>query len=352
MKRFTLIIFFISFVILAFSCSSSAHTGTEGIIKFDAAEKDQDEEIDISSYLPQSGADLPVSSFGEIWVYVVEGRESALVPGLPITDIGYFAAEIDTYGKLTNVPARNKLNFKGRVHLVVKCDGRALTHFVLKPGSPERKAFIEDLVVAAKDYDGLQINLEYVPARSGPAFHSFLAELRQLLGNKIFSIAIAARTRKIENDVYDYDIIAPLMDRMLVMAYDEHWSGSKPGSIASIAWCRRVAEYSLKTIGSEKLIMGLPFYGRAWGNYSPSRALIYTSIENIIRDRNVTNIRRTDGIPNFNYTVPVDITLFYEDEYSLSARMDMYKTMGVKSVGFWRLGQETSEIWKYLKVDN
>lgn len=296
---------------------------------------------------------IPVSEFEEIWAYVVAGRESALTRNLPLTDIVYFNAEIDSYGSLTGVPRRQSLpSFNGRVHLVVGCNGRALTHFVLLPGSNERKQLIADLLEAARNFDGLQIDFENVPARDGEAFLTFLQELRAgLPESKMFTIALPARTRKLDNDVYDYDRIKPYVDRILVMAYDEHWSGSSPGSVASLDWCRRVADYSLRAIGQEKLIMGLPFYGRAWGDYTPSRALIYTTTEGLIRDNNVTEVRYENGIPTFVYNKNVSVRVYYEDEYSLSTRMQMYKTMNVRSIGFWRLGQETLEIWKYLKLE-
>ena len=296
-------------------------------------------------------AELPVTEFKEIWAYVVAERESALARGLPLTDIGYFGAEIDSYGSLTDVPRRRNLSFSGRVHLVVACSSRSLTHFILIPGSSERKALIAELLDASRNYDGLQIDFEYIPARDGDAFLSFLRDLRAgLPHDKMFTIALPSRTRKIDNDVYDYEKIKPHVDRILVMAYDEHWSGSRPGSVASLDWCRRVADYSLRAIGPEKLIMGLPFYGRAWGDYSPSRALIYTTTESIIEDNNVTEIGYENGIPTFVYNKNVSIKVYYEDEYSLTARMQMYKSMNVRSVGFWRLGQETSEIWKYLVI--
>jgi len=298
------------------------------------------------------GAELPVTEFGEIWAYVVAERESALTKGLPLTDIGYFGAEIDSYGSLTDVPRRRNLSFSGRVHLVVACSSRSLTHFVLIPGSSERKALIAELLEASRNYDGLQIDFEYVPARDGDAFLSFLRDLRAgLPHDKMFTVALPSRIRKLDNDVYDYEKIKPHVDRILVMAYDEHWSGSRPGSVASLDWCRRVADYSLRAIGPEKLIMGIPFYGRAWGDYSPSRALIYTTTEGIIEEHDVTEIGYENGIPTFVYNRNVSIKVYYEDEYSLSARMQMYKSMNVRSVGFWRLGQETPNVWNILKLE-
>ena len=343
MKRFTKIL--TVFLLLSLVSCKSTPPRTE---------IDNDSEViaDLPISLPEPGKPLPVSAFGEIWGYVMTGREEALTDNLPLSDIGYFSAGIDSYGKLTDIPKRGKLKFPGRVHLVVVCDSRSLTHFVLIPGSSHRKELIADLLSAAKDYDGLQIDFENIPDRDADTFLSFLKELRQgIPANKMFTIALRARTRKTNEAQYDYERIKPYVDRILVMAYDEHWSGSEPGSVASMRWCKQVAEYSLNVIGKEKLVMGLPFYGRAWGDYNPSRALVYTTTEKIIEEHNVKEIRRENGIPVFEYNKNVSIAVYYEDAYSLSTRMEMYKAMGVSSIGFWRVGQETPEAWDYLKLE-
>lgn len=315
------------------------------------SEKEPDEGPEPVLDLPPVDESLPVSSFGEVWAYVVAGRESALARNLPLSDVVYFGAEVDHYGKLVDVPNRRKLPaFAGRVHLVAACNSYSLTHFVLAPGSVERKTLVADLLAAAKDYDGLQIDFENIPLRDGENFLSFLGELRTGLGGKMLTAALRARTRKIADDVYDYEKIKALVDRILVMAYDEHWSTSEPGPVASLAWCRRVAQYALGVIGREKLVMGIPFYGRAWGDTNPSRALVYSGVEDVLNENPVTEIWRENGIPTFAYTTPVHVKVYYEDDYSLAARMEMYKSMGVGSVGFWRLGQETAAVWNVVKL--
>ena len=303
----------------------------------------------IEMYSPDM--EFPVSSFPEVWAYLLSGREQALTADMPISDLVYFGAELDSYGKLTGVPDIKKIpSFSGRKHLVAASNGRALTHFALAEGSREREALIRDLLAAARPFDGLQIDFEYVPQRDGEAFLSFLKELRSGLGSRIFSIALPARTRTLRDDVYDYAKIKPLVDRILVMAYDEHWSSSESGPIASMDWCRRVAQYSLEIIGEEKLIMGLPFYGRSWGSINPNSAYIYSGIEKIVQEQQIEKIDREEGIPTFKYETPLSVTVYYEDAYSLSTRLNMYKNMGVISVGFWRLGQETPAFWPYIKL--
>ncbi|GHT94180.1 hypothetical protein FACS1894141_0350 [Spirochaetia bacterium] len=296
--------------------------------------------------------DLPVSAFRELWAYVISGEESALKAAYPLSDVAYFGAEVDSYGQLVNVPNANKIAFfKGRKHLVIACNSTALTHFVLEPDSAVHKRLVADLINATKAYDGLQIDFENIPARDGDTFRSFLGELKRGLGDKMLTIALKARTRTIRDDVYDYGKIKPLVDRILVMAYDEHWSSSAPGSIASLDWCRSIAAYAMETVGPEKLIMGLPFYGRTWGNVNTFRAFYYSGIERIKRENNVTEVRREKGIPTFSYEIPVTVTVYYEDVFSLSSRLELYRTMGVQAAGFWTLGQETPAVWNILKLE-
>jgi len=308
---------------------------------------------EIETFVHHTGQPLPVTTFKEVWGYVLAGRESDLTKNIPLTDIGYFGMEVDIYGSLTKVPNRQNLSgFGGRVHLVAVCNGNALSYFTLMPGSQQRKDLIADLISAAKNYDGLNIDFENIPAKAGEAYISFLRELRTgLPKEKIFSVALSARTKTLTNDVYDYEKIKPIVDKIFVMAYDEHWSGSSPGSVASLKWCRNVAEYSMRVIGNEKLVMGIPFYGRAWVDQNHHRALIYKTTEKLIDTNNVKEIKRENGIPTFDYTPNVAVKVYYEDEYSISARMEMYKSMKINAVGFWRIGQEPPKVWEFIQIE-
>ena len=52
--------------------------------------------------IPQGAA----IEFDEVWGYVMKERESEFDTSMPITDVGYFAAEVNTYGELDGVPDR------------------------------------------------------------------------------------------------------------------------------------------------------------------------------------------------------------------------------------------------------
>ncbi|MDR2900451.1 MAG: glycoside hydrolase [Treponema sp.] len=350
MKKLIVYLFFFLFAGII-SCSSVQETAAEieaNTEEESAAFAEHIEAIDI----PQNEEALPVSSFVEVWAYLLSGREETLSNDFPLSDVGYFGAEVDTYGKLINVPNSQKIaGFAGRIHLVVTCNSnRSVNHFVLRPGSEERRQLIADLLAATEKFDGLQIDFEIVPARDAENFRSFLQELRNGLGSKMFTVAFPARLRTLQDDVYDYAKIVPIVDKILVMAYDEHWSTSKPGPIASIQWCQSIAQYAMSVIPHDKLIMGIPFYGRTWGDYSTNRAFLHSGIERIKEENGVTEVERLDGIPHFTFEVPVTITTYYEDNVSLSTRMEMYKSLGIQSIGFWCLGQESETFWNYLNL--
>ena len=294
------------------------------------------------------------ASFTEVWGYVMEGNENELKKGFPITDVGYFSATINMYGELSSVPKRKKIPswYKGRVHLVTSCDGRTLSHFVMSTDFPLREKLIEDLIRAAKDYDGLQIDYEYIPARDRINFLTFLEEVRKRLPkNKIFSIAVPARMRTISDDIYPYPKIEKLVDRVIIMAYDEHWSTSAPGSIASMPWSKKVGEYSISVIPSEKLVMGLPFYGRTWGDFTTNKAYYFSGINRLMSENNIHEVQREDGVPYFSFKKEIEITGYFEDEKSLVERTKLYKDLGIKNLAFWRVGQEDREYWNWLKTE-
>ena len=292
-------------------------------------------------------------AFDGIWGYLMAGEEQFLDASFPLSDVGYFGAGLSPFGTLSGVPARSKIaSFKGRVHLVVaEVSNQALTHFVLNPEYPLRDRLVADIVRAADGYDGVQIDFETVHPADGGNFGVFLALLRQRLPpEKELSVAVPARVRKI-NDAYDYELVSRIADRVVVMAYDEHWSGSAPGSVASIEWCERVLEYALSTIHRDKLVMGMPFYGRAWADQKHSRAYKFSTLTDLKKVKKVKSIQRVKDIPFFKYTEPVTVTVYYEDLRSVAARGGIYRSAGVRFVSFWRLGQEDPARWKEINVN-
>ncbi|WP_169311874.1 glycosyl hydrolase family 18 protein [Gracilinema caldarium] len=301
---------------------------------------------------PISGKPEPVT-FREIWGYVQAGEESALDLAWPVSDVALFSASISSTGKLKGIPKRSKLSgYTGKVHLVVAELGNyALTHFCLNPAYPVRSSLITQIAEAAQNFDGVQIDFEAVLTDDKDNFISFLRSIKSQIGKKTLSIALPARTKKVA-EAYNYEQIAQVADRIIIMAYDEHWSGSTPGSVASLTWCEKVADYALKTIGNKKLVMGIPFYGRAWGEINPSRAYRFSSLSKLMEEKGIQETSRVDGSVYFEYSELIKVKVFYEDHRSVHQRAELYYTQGINNIAFWRIGQEDRTIWNFLHVQS
>jgi len=292
-------------------------------------------------------------AFQEVWAYLAPGAEYKAVPTVPVTDWAFFGAVLNSQGELAGLPAASRVAlFPGRTHLVLAIvDSYALVHMAVYPGFPVRAALLDALAAAARPYDGVQIDFETVTTRDQAAFWSFLTDLKARIGPKVLSVALPARTRAVD-DAFNYTVIEPLADRIIVMAYDEHWSGGKPGPIASLDWGSEVAAFAKAKIGKDKLVMGAPFYGRSWAERALSRAYSYSSIAALLQNKGLPVPGRAEGIPFFEYDETVRVRVYYEDSVSQAARMGLYAQAGVTKVAFWRLGLEDPGVWDLFQVSS
>ncbi len=292
--------------------------------------------------------------FKEIWAYLMQGEEKELTGGEPVTRICLFGADLNKDGRITEKIARPEIvlksGFKPEIHLVVaELSNSSLMHFSLDPHYGVRPLLIGDICRAAESFDGLQIDFESVSADDAVYFFDFLAELRrQLPSPKMLSVAVPARTETIP-DAYAYSRIASIADRIVIMAYDEHWSTSAPGPVASLPWCAKVVEYAKSTVGSDKIVMGLPLYGRAWPDKRLARALRFKNVQDIIAEKNSTSSYASELGAYFEYSENVVVKVFYDDERSIMEKLQLYKAKSIDAVSFWRIGLGPPGLWNNIE---
>ena len=295
--------------------------------------------------------------FKEIWAYLMQGEEKELTGIEPITDLCYFGVGLTKDGRLAGAIARPSIVFrnglKPRVDVVVaELSNSALMHFSMDPEYGVRPLLIDDICRLSADFDGVQIDFEAVSGDDAAYFSGFLTELKQKLpAGKMLSVALPARFSQI-SDAYDYTQIAPIVDRVVIMAYDEHWSTSAPGPVASLAWCAKVGEYARGAVRGDKLIMGLPLYGRAWQDKTLARALRFRNVLDIVAKKNSTPIYASELGAYFEYSESVVVKVFYDDTRTILEKLQLYRAKNIASVSFWRIGQGPPELWSALGVDS
>jgi len=161
-------------------------------------------------------------------------------------------------------------------------DGDAI-HKVLS-NSKKRKALIRDIedLVDDNNYDGINIDFENKNAETINYFSRFLKDLNRALGRDTLTCAIEARMRPEHRwrDVpatisyaNDYQAINQHCDWVEIMAYDqgradivlnEQRRGLPYSPVADIDWVEHVLEFALEDIDADKIMLGIPTYGRAF----------------------------------------------------------------------------------------
>lgn len=310
-----------------------------------------DSDIPKGTYLLR---DEDTVSFKEVWGFVNQWSVSSTWnKDMPVTDVCLFAGDFNCYGEIVDMPKRSRIPDAGnaRVHAVYICDGTSLSHLVLNSEFGYRDRLIDEMVTSVVDFDGLMLDFESIPTKDGDLFMDFVRILsNKLKGKKLFSICVPARTGAVKNDIFPYTELASLADRIFIMAYDQHWSGSASGPIAGLDWSIRIANYAKKTIPHEKIIMGMPFYGRTWATDSGAGAWTYPGINRILQDEEIPEVTYDKGSPTFSYTTEVSVTGYYNDAWSVFMLSKQYEQAGISSVGFWRIGQEDPSFWEHLNI--
>ncbi len=295
-------------------------------------------------------------AFPETWAYLMKGEEKYFPTASPITDVACFSASVDGDGHLAGghlrPPVLPGATPGTRYHLAITIPWNStLAHIYLDPALPFRDRIIADIAERSKPFDGVQIDFESISKKDGTAYLNFLIAVKKALPEgKIFSVAVLARwkTHKQKNptDAFDYPFIGTIADRVVVMAYDEHYGGGGPGPIASLAWCEKIYSHAVATIPSDKLVMGIPLYGRGW--QSPRLARAYKNRE-IVAELKKKGIRPANDVGDggsYSFTETVTISVHYETLQSLEAKLNLYGQRPIRGVAYWRIGQEPAGFWR------
>ena len=243
------------------------------------------------------------------------------------------------------------------------------------------KALVDDLAQAVSDYDldGVNIDLENLNENQRTDYVEFVRLLHDKLPvGKMVTVAVAANPNGISRDwqgSYDYAGLAQYCDYLMIMAYDEHWDGippqgSGPGPVGSMSFAERSIQYALKCqVPKEKLVLGLPFYGRIWSDSGSSpygHGISNTRIIQLIADyhgdvtfdsvsrsaRAVFTVKSGDVKPVIDGAAlkPGTYTIWYDNEQTVKEKLDLVQKYGIKGAGSWSLGQEDDATWTYYKL--
>lgn len=220
------------------------------------------------------------------------------------------------------------------------------------------------------ELDGVNVDIENVTEQDRDAYTDLVRLLRaKLPAGTELSVAIAANPSgwtKGWQGSYDLAKLAEYSDYLMLMAYDEHWSGqAESGPVASLGWVEKSVQQVLKTVAPEQLVLGIPLYGRYWSEDGRvlGAGIPNQTAENLAQRYGITSQwDETARSPYFTFTVgdneqrPVvngaalaqgTYTVWYENERSIKEKLDLVHRYNLKGTGVWCLSQESSDTWTY-----
>ncbi|NLY74368.1 MAG: SH3 domain-containing protein [Firmicutes bacterium] len=277
-----------------------------------------------------------------------------------------FSYKVDQYGAISGRHYSNPFNLAKSsgaqvLALVNNIQGSNFSsntiHKMLSNASARSRAVNGILrLLVEKGYRGVNIDFENVPARDRAYLTAFFRELAAALRprNLLVTASIPAKTyddrSSAHSGAYDYQAIAPYLDQVMIMTYDEHYAGGAPGPVASLPWVEKVVKYALQSFPAQKIVLGLAAYGYDWGLGS-GKALHFNGIQNLIRKHNLVPKWHAEyKVPYFTYkSWGVTHQVWYENSYSASYKVDLVKKYGLKGIAVWRLGYEDPNIWSVLR---
>lgn len=191
--------------------------------------------------------------------------------------------------------------------------------------------------VAQRHVAGLVMDVEALPASAMQPYLAFLRQLHAALP----AGSILAVTAPAEDERWPLKALAAVSDKVIFMAYDEHWEGGQAGPIAGQDWFVRQVEDARRAIPGDKLAVALGSYAYDWHG-DDTDALSIEEAWLAAHD--------SDTVPRFdpasgNAAFAYDDNGQRHDVWMLDAatswnEMQALKRLGIGDVALWRLGSE------------
>ncbi|HVY08609.1 MAG TPA: glycosyl hydrolase family 18 protein [Mycobacteriales bacterium] len=217
-----------------------------------------------------------------------------------------------------------------------------LAHRLLSsPRNIDRVAAKLAQYVEDQNWDGVSIDLESLHNRDASGLVSFLQALRSdLAAGRTLSICISNSITSAEYRHRGYDLagVAATVDRIILMAYDQHgpWE-HKPGPVGALAWQRKGLNVMRLDVPAAQIDLGQAGYGYAWrpnGTHSVSDA---RARQLVAQDHATAHWRSQVG--EWTAHLSDGTTIWWADARSLQLRLDLARARGLHGIAVWDLAE-------------
>lgn len=207
-------------------------------------------------------------------------------------------------------------------------------------------------VISEKGFEGVDIDFEFILADDRIPFVNFVRRVRESVNALGYPVSVALAP-KVSDDqpglLYegkDYGLLGEAADYVLLMTYEWGYKYGPPMAVAPLNQVRRVVEYALTRIPSEKIHLGIPNYGYDW----PLPFLQGITAARTIGNIEAVQLAITYGVPiefdtpsasPFFYYQSDDIShvVWFEDVRSMESKFSLVEEYHLRGIGIWQIMQ-------------
>jgi spore germination protein YaaH len=222
--------------------------------------------------------------------------------------------------------------------------------------------------LAGTGFQGINIDFESLAysanvADDRAAYSAFIHDLSGKLhaaGLKLL-ISVPAKTADSSTDTwsypYDFATLAPDVDYLQLMTYDENGPGwSAPGPVSGADWVKTCIAYATSVVPPSKILIGLPAYGYDWdltASMPASNKYVGTSVNwknmaaLLATAGAVTHWDAASSSPYVDYTAADGHKheAWYENATSIEAKTKLVTQYALGGLSMWALGEEDASFW-------
>ena len=220
---------------------------------------------------------------------------------------------------------------------------------------PHRQRLINDLTAFVQDnkFAGICVDFEEPPQGAQANLLTFMQELHTTFAAKGLLVAQAV---PFDDPDWNYKAYSAASDYLILMAYDQHWTGSDAGSVAAQDWFEQKLIARMRDLNAAKTIIALGNYGYNWSDQTKDA-------DEVTFQEALIGARESSASPTFDPATRNPYFEYDEDDGShhkvwfldaVTAYNEMRAASGFKPAGYgiWRLGSEDPSVWSILGAQN
>ena len=220
---------------------------------------------------------------------------------------------------------------------------------------PHRQTLIKALTSFVQDnkFAGICVDFEEPPTSSQGNLLTFMQELHSTFAARGLLVVQAV---PFDDPDWNYKAYSAASDYLIIMAYDQHWTGSDAGPVAAQDWFEQNIIKRMRELDPNKTIIALGNYGYNWSDASDTA-------DEVTFQEALISARESSTTPAFDRATRNPYFEYDEEDEShhkvwfldaVTAYNQMRAASGFRPAGYgiWRLGSEDPSVWSILGTQN